>query len=370
MIKNTIIKIKVFIANLAPKCIKKMSYRSRIKFAFSDLAKALPNVKPIDNKQKDTILNYWRPFLKNKKIKKAFDIRWFDVYNRTNKFEYKLEKYIPDGVYYAIVDSFFSKEMESYVMDDKNLYNLYFPDVKQPKTILHKIDGTFLDTEYNIISKEEVINRCIQNGNIIIKPSVATVQGKGIGIWKKNNNSIDELNTLLESSNNLIIQELIVQHKFLSDFCDSCVNTMRLVTLLWKNEVHLTSSVLIMGGANAKTNHLHGGGIVCGILPSGQLQSMAFDGKLNCYEKHPNGQVFSEITIPNFDKCVDMVKKLAPRLSGVSKLLNWDVTLDENGEPILIEVNITFGGSVQIAAGPALGNLTEEILTAIVQQNK
>lgn len=96
---------------------------------------------------------------------------------------------------------------------------------------------------------------------------------------------------------------------------------------------------------------------------------MAFDGKLNCYEKHPNGQIFSEMTIPNFEKCVDMVKKLAPRLSGVSKLLNWDVTINENGEPILIEVNITFGGSVQIAGGPALGDLTEEVLNAIAQRN-
>ena len=43
--------------------------------------------------------------------------------------------------------------------------------------------------------------------------------------------------------------------------------------------------------------------------------------------------------------------------------------LDEDGNPVLIEVNITWGGSVQIAAGPALGNLTEEILTCIAQEN-
>lgn len=113
---------------------------------------------------------------------------------------------------------------------------------------------------------------------------------------------------------------------------------------------------------------MHGGGIVCGILPSGQLRNIAFDGKLNSYEKHPNGQVFSEIVIPNFNECVDMVKGLAPRLGRISKLLNWDVTLDKDGNPILIEVNITWGGSVQIAAGPALGDLTEEILGEIAKK--
>lgn len=91
---------------------------------------------------------------------------------------------------------------------------------------------------------------------------------------------------------------------------------------------------------------------------------------MNSYEKHPNGLVFSEITIPNFKKCVDLVKNLAPRLSNVSRLLNWDVTLDKNGEPVLIEVNITYGGTIQIAAGPALGDLTEDILNSIALQSK
>lgn len=360
-------RIKIYIAGLPHKYVKLLSYRTRYKFAKSDLAKA-QNAKPINKEQKDQIQNYWKPFLNNYLQKKAFDIKWFDVYNYTNRFGYKIERYIPDGYYYSIVDPYLTNVMASYVMDDKNLYDLYFPEANKPKTIVHKINGIFLDDNYNIISENEAVNKCIQY-NVIIKPSVATVQGKGIVAWKKDND-IEELKKALRSTDNLVIQEFIEQHKILADFCNSCVNTMRLVTILWKGEVHLTSSVLIMGGANATTNHLHGGGIVCGILPSGQLQSMAFDGKLNCYEKHPNGQVFSEITIPNFYKCVELVKKLTPRLANVSRILNWDLTLDKNGEPVLIEVNITWGGTVQIAGGPALGELTEEILTSIAQQNK
>lgn len=358
-------RIKSWFASLPHKYVKIASYRARYKFGKTDLQK-IQNVKVINKEQKEIIKSYWKPFLNNYFAKKAFDVKWFDVYNYTNLFGYKLERYIPDGYYYSVVDPYLTNVMESYVMDDKNMYDLYFPDVKRPQTILHKIDGIFLDENYNIISEEEAVNKCTRNGEIIIKPSVATVQGKGIEIWK--NNSVDNLKTMLESSSNCIVQEFIEQHKILDSFCDTCVNTMRLVTLLWNNEVHLTSSVLIMGGAKAKTNHLHGGGIVCGILPSGQLRNIAFDGKLNSYEKHPNGQVFSEIVIPNFNECVDMVKGLAPRLGRISKLLNWDVTLDKDGNPILIEVNITWGGSVQIAAGPALGDLTEEILGEIAKK--
>lgn len=110
-----------------------------------------------------------------------------------------------------------------------------------------------------------------------------------------------------------------------------------------------------------------GGGIVCGILPDGQLRDTAFDGNLNEYKEHPNGQVFADVKIPNYDKCVALVKELAPRLSGVAKLLNWDITLDQDGEPMLIEVNITWGGSVQIAGGPALGDKTKEVLDYVTK---
>ncbi len=57
-------------------------------------------------------------------------------------------------------------------------------------------------------------------------------------------------------------------------------------------------------------------------------------------------------------------------MSGVAKLLNWDITLDQNSEPILIEVNLTWGGSVQIASGPAFGEITKDVLDYVVKIRK
>lgn len=361
-------KIKCKIKRFPIIFIDFISYKNRVKFAHIDMMKSLHNAKPINRKQIDTIKKYWAPFLNTTLQKKAFDLNWFNIYNYTNRFGYKLEKYIPDGYYYGIVDRFLSDEMAARIMDDKNFYDLYFPDVAQPKTIAHKIAGNFLDKDYNFITENDVVDKCIKE-NIIIKPAVGVGQGDGIVVWKRGGD-LEHLKNCLKKSDDFIIQEFIEQHKIFSDLCHSCVNTMRLVTVLWNKEVHLTSSVMIMGGANSKTNHLHGGGIVCGILPTGQLQSVAFDGKLNSYEQHPNGQVFSEIKIPNFDKCVYLVKKMAPRLARISRILNWDLTLDIHGNPILIEVNTTFGGSVQIAGGPALGDLTDEILSSIAKNCK
>ena len=343
-----------------------INYNSRCNGGKSDLAKSYKNSKPISDKQKSEIRRFWKPYLNTWKARHAFDMRWFDVYNRTNVFGADLATYIPDGYYYAVADMALTNSLEANTMDDKNLYDLYFHDVNQPATIVRKVRGVWLDDAYSIVTENEAVDRCVSNKSVIIKPSVNACAGTGIVIWREEDGA-QTLRKALSESSCVVVQDLIKQHEFMASFTDSCVNTMRIVTLLWDNEVIITSSVLIMGGAAAKTNHLHGGGIVCGILPNGYLRKTAFDGSLNEYHRHPNGIVFAEARIPNYDKCVALVKKLAPRMNGISKLLNWDITLDRNGDPLLIEVNLTWGGSVQIAAGPAFGDKTEEILNYVTR---
>lgn len=74
--------------------------------------------------------------------------------------------------------------------------------------------------------------------------------------------------------------------------------------------------------------------------------------------------------IPNYDKCVEMVKRLAPRFSNISKLISWDITIDQDAEPVLIETNLTWGGSVQIATGPVFGDMTPKVLEYVTKNKK
>jgi hypothetical protein len=324
---------------------------------------------PINEEQKNEVLAFWEPYLFNKYAKKSFDPRWFDVYNRTNVFDFDLKYYIPNGYYYRIVDTFFSNTETGPVLDDKNLYDLYFHDAPQPKTICRKIDDIYLDAGFHIISAKTALKLCMDAGRVIIKSSVDSMAGMGVDYYDSSHSDKDNLVGLLKGRKTALVQEVVKQHKILADFNDSCVNTLRLVTLLFEGEVHVVASVIIMGGKNAKTNHLHSGGIVCGILPNGQLRDTAFDGKLNMYKAHPNGIVFSEVVIPNYAKCVSLVKELAPRFSGNSRLIGWDLTIGENGEPIIIETNLYFGGSVQIADGPVFGDLTPRVLDYIKKKS-
>ena len=81
---------------------KKVLYRdenfySRYKDGCDDLAKGLQRSEPITQSQKNEIMAFWKPYLNNRWTRKTFDIRWFDVYNKTNVFDFPLKYYIPDS---------------------------------------------------------------------------------------------------------------------------------------------------------------------------------------------------------------------------------------------------------------------------------
>ena len=50
-------------------------------------------------------------------------------------------------------------------------------------------------------------------------------------------------------------------------------------------------------------------------------------------------------------------------------MISWDVTIGEDGRPILIEFNIAFGGLDvhQLPNGPIFGDLTHEVLDDVFQ---
>ena len=58
-----------------------------------------------------------------------------------------------------------------------------------------------------------------------------------------------------------------------------------------------------------------------------------------------------------------MVCDNAAKFFNVSTIISWDISIDHNGNPIIIEFNLTFGGisSHQISRGPLFGNEIDSI---------
>ncbi|MBQ2176037.1 MAG: hypothetical protein II453_13575, partial [Alphaproteobacteria bacterium] len=151
----------------------------RYNVANADLKNGIAHGNPINEAHKKEILAFWEPYLFNKYAKKSFDTRWFDIYNRTNVFGFDLKYYIPDGYYYRIVDTFFNHADKAPVLDDKNYYDLYLHDALLPTTICRKMGDVYLDSKYRLISPEDAMKLCLDQGKVIIKASVESAAGEG-----------------------------------------------------------------------------------------------------------------------------------------------------------------------------------------------
>lgn len=292
--------------------------------------------------------------------------KWIAFYNSFHtEFDPRM---LPDNVYYSFIDPFLNKTKEAQAIDDKNFYDLYFArgGVKMPQTICRKIGGNLYDADYNSARIEDVDNFASECDGVIVKPSVNSEGGHGISIWRASDGS-DALYGILNSMQNAVVQTLVRQHEVMSDLHKDSLNTIRLVTLLYKNELHHLSTIVRMGVGNSAVDNASSGGIFCGVNADGSLKNVAFNKNGKRFDIHPQGAIFAEHKIPNYQECISLVKKLAPRFARTSKLLSWDLAISEDGTPILIEVNLCYGelDFHQIANGPLFGDLTEEIVNEV-----
>ena len=317
------------------------------------------NYKPLSESQKQDIKNYWNSFSK----KNYFDMKWYEVFNAFSNND-QLKYYLPHDFYYCYVDTMFANAQKAYVLDDKNMYDFYFHDVKMPETVCRRMGGVFLDGKYNVISYDDALKKCCNYGEVIIKKTINSCGGSGISFWNTNDNNLDDLKVFFNDNDNFIVQSIVRQHRELAKLHGRSVNTIRIMTLIYGEEVLPISSIIRMGANNSRIDNASTGGLVCGIKKTGQLREIAYDGMHNIFRMHPQGAHFSDIIIPNFEKCIETACCLAGRFASVTKLVSWDFSIDEASNPVLIEANLTYGGIGvhQKCNGPLFGSRTEDIL--------
>lgn len=352
------------------KSIKKLWYNKnvfapRVRYARRDIVKKISriNVLPINDEQRTKITKFWN----NYKIDLKLDFRWFDYFNTINPNCTNIEYFIPHDIFYGLIDTNLSDPIKAKYFDDKNLYDLIFHDIPQPKTVIRKENGIILDENYNIINIEAAIKKCTIANRVIIKPSVESEGGTGIKFWDATSNSISELKDILTKDGRYIISEIAKQSPTLSQIHKDSLNTVRIISLLNKGEVIILSSVLRMGVNGNKVDNCASGGIFCGINDDGRLKEVAYNSLGEIFTHHPQGGELSNYIIPNLHKCKNLVKICAPRLQSISKLCSWDIYIDENDNPALIEVNMSYGDVQlhQLTNGPIFGSLTPDVLSSI-----
>lgn len=322
---------------------------------------------PLNFDEKKRIDEIWAPYLPAKLRDIIIDDRYYACYKGIKNQEDDLFKYIPDRFVRTFIDDYYTNPQDSRPFDDKNVYDLFFNDINRPKALFRKIKNLYLDANFNEISLKDVIKIGKSQPEVICKIAKYSMAGYGILIWNSERDDESKLMDFLQSADFIICQEMIKQHNELSRLNPSSVNTLRIFTLLFQGQVHVLSSIVRMGRNDSRLDNASQGGLVCGIKPNGQLKDVAWTLLGDRFDRHPNGVDFSSVTIPNYLECINLVKSLAIRMSTISRLVSWDLAINEDGHPVFVECNMTWTGteSLQIPNGPLFGDLTDDVLKEV-----
>lgn len=331
---------------------------------------AKANTKPLTTSQVKQIRGYWNKI--NKKSSKLYNIGFYTIYNKYCTDPSKLHLYIPDDFYFCYGDNFFSNYHVAKKLDNKNMFDLIFYDVKRPQCVIRKINGALMDADYNLIDEDKAVELCNAAKDIILKKSVFSYGGKGITFIYDCQHNKDKILDYLKESKDFIAQTLIPQHPVLASFNPESINTVRILTLFYGGSPMVVSAMLRMGVNGSHVDNATSGGVFCGINEDGSLKDRAYDICAKVYYKHPCGKEFSGVVIPSYSECVHIAKKLSVRYLNYSRLIAWDFAIDTDAKPVVIEAGFTGGGmqQLQLCNGPIWGDKTDEILEYLFKESE
>ena len=288
----------------------------------------------------------------------------------SGKFDHK---YFPELLFIPEFERFMNLWPEyAKAFSDKNITPMLAEKVgiRTLKTYVSITKGMIRDSAYNVLTLDEAAERISGIGKAFVKPTVDSCSGRGCSVADFSNgvelvSGKGAKEFILSLGEDAVIQERLVCHKSITDIYSGSVNTFRVITYRWKDDIFHMPVIMRIGSGGNFVDNAHAGGMFIAVDDDGQLHENAMTEFNIQFAKHPDtGVVYKDVKL-------DLVPKViaaAHRMHGATPQLgvvNWDFTLDEDGEPVLIEAN-TMGGAVwlpQMAHGVgAFGDKTEEVL--------
>ncbi|MBR5920586.1 MAG: hypothetical protein IKZ56_05435 [Bacteroidales bacterium] len=319
-------------------------------------------MKPLTKGQEADIKAYFKKY-----FGREVPTYWHQyLYSRNGVYS---EKYIPASIYNSEIIYRLNKFQFRHAYVDKGFYDTLFPDINRPKTVIKNVNGYYYD-DHNALTLEEAIEKCSNLNEAIIKPTLEGTWGQGVKLIRTENGMIPSLNCSIqdlfkEYKRSFIIQERFEQHEDIAKLNPTSLNTLRVMSYRRENEIVILYAVIRIGRMNQVIDNETAGGIKADIdLQTGRIKGVAFGSpKEPLMPKTDVGTVLDGYQMPCFQKVLDLVKEMHLRLPYFN-LIGWDMSVDKNGNPALIEWNRAAELS-QVAHGPAFGEYTEEILSVV-----
>ena len=278
------------------------------------------------------------------------------------------KEYIPDEIYYNYIQPHFNNYRLAKALDNKCYYNKMFSGIAQPKLVAYRLNGFWYIDDQVASNFEDVYNVLKDEKEVFIKRASDSGGGHGVKYLNCDGLTPEYLEKEIKDfTGDIAIQRGITQHEVLGKINPSSVNTIRIITLLEKEGAKVLSVILRMGVGETKVDNSSSGGMTIGVTMDGKLKKFACADKRKLLDTHPTSNiVFEGYQLPVFDKVKELVLK-ASYMVPHFRMVAWDVSVLEDGTPVLIEANLYDGqlDSHQIHNGPLFKEDTERIMNEV-----
>ena len=314
----------------------------------------------LSKEQENEITTYYKRF-----YGKAISTSWHRLYQSYTG-TYRVN-YFPEILFSTELEPKTNPYRVAEFLGDKNLLETLFADIHLihiPKTYVSCVGGVLRNGEYNIIDREEAKLILKKLTSFVIKKTCDTSSGRDVHLFKGD----EDPSLLLEQfGNDFVVQETIKQHETLDALNHTSVNTFRVITYFCEGKLYSCPVALRMGRSNADKDNIHYGGIGVGVNQDGSLKETAFSEYGESYKEHPDTHVIFANYIVDVKPVVSAAIQLHAHVPYLG-ILSWDLTLDSNGVPTLIEMNSTGQAAwfCQMVNGePLFGDNTPAMLSLI-----
>lgn len=337
-------KVKGLLKNIIKALIfKRIIRNNKLKFVryFSEIKKRNPEIIVKQYSRKEEWEKKWSIF-----GEKPTDLGYivFSHYMGENI------NFVPNDIARSFIEPILTPEEYQPFYNDKNSLGMFIDKKILPKTFLRSMNGRLYDGDYNHVSSNGFLSLLKGVDKLVLKPSM-DMGGKGVVLFHRNgeefiddNGCVLTLEYMKKAYNgNFLLQECLKQSPFMAQFNSTSINTLRMATYrdVKTGEIILLGTVLRMGGEGAFVDNICSGGGFVIVDNNGRLGKTIYNEYGSSSHIHNNIDFEKQtFVVPNFDEIITFVKDVARKMPHMSLFAN-DIAIDENGKPVLIEVNTT-----------------------------
>ena len=293
--------------------------------------------------------------------------------------------FMPDDLYYGYIEPYYNDREAARYLDNKALYYTLFRGAKLPEAICVRVGSLWFDGQGQPVPNRRVLELIREaadaeltvnaddkgtgkpGGELVLKRAENSEGGAGVFFLDRDDPANDFRRRMRRIPGDVVVQRGVVQHPDLAKLHPESANTLRVMSILKQDGAQILTTCVRIGAGGCRTDNLSSGGLFVGIDEEGRTKGLGamHDGIMT--KEHPTMHYpLAGHPVPGIASAHAMVKKLHP-VMGRFRLASWDIAVDEEGEAVLLETNVSLSviSDIQACAGPLFGDQTRKIVEEV-----